>query len=375
MTDWMIRGGEVLCNGGFRQMDLPVADGLIGRPVGVSTDWDASGMLVLPGIVDIHGDGFERQIMPRPGVSFPLDVALADTDRQLIANGITTAFHGLTVSWEPGLRSIDNARDFVAAWQRIGPDLHADTRLHLRWETFALDAMDEIAGWFDLAPKPILAFNDHTTLTVEKDHVRGKLGQSAARAGLGLDDYLSLLDRVWARREEVPAAIRRLAERAAEKDLIVLAHDEASPEVRAAFRGLGAATSEFPLNVETASAAREAGEHTVLGAPNVLRGGSHTGALNAADAVAEGLCTILASDYYYPAPLHAAFRLVADGVTDLASAWRLISTHPAQAAGLPDRGVLEPGKRADIVVVDASGPEAPRVRAVFVAGRKVFEAA
>jgi alpha-D-ribose 1-methylphosphonate 5-triphosphate diphosphatase len=108
----------------------------------------------------------------------------------------------------------------------------------------------------------------------------------------------------------------------------------------------------------------------VLGAPNVVRGGSHTGWTKAADMVERGLCSILASDYYYPAQLLAAFRLAADGVAPLARAWRLISQAPAAAAGFCDRGRIATGCRADIILVDAG--HHPRVVATIAAGRVVY---
>ncbi|PJK30948.1 alpha-D-ribose 1-methylphosphonate 5-triphosphate diphosphatase [Minwuia thermotolerans] len=366
---WIITGGEVLTPEGLRGGDIAFSNGVIGDASPDARIFDAGGLLILPGIVDIHGDGFERQIMPRPGVSFPHEVALPETDRQLVANGITTAFHGLTISWEPGLRSLEGARGFIEAWRAVRSGLRADTRLHLRWETFALDAADTVCGWFGLDPKPIVAFNDHTTGTVRMGRTPGKLDQWAARAGLSVEDYSALLDGVWARRDEVPCAIDRMAARARERGLVLLAHDETSPAERERFRALGAKTSEFPMTRETAAAARAAGEHAVLGAPNVLRGGSHTGALDAAEAVAEGLCTVLTSDYFYPAPLIAAFRL-AEAV-GLERAWPLVARNAAEAAGLVDRGELRPGLRADVIAVETVPDAAPRVAAVFVAGRQV----
>jgi len=118
-------------------------------------------------------------------------------------------------------------------------------------------------------------------------------------------------------------------------------------------------------------AAAEAGDFIVFGAPNVVRGGSHTGWTKASDMIAKGLCSVLASDYYYPAPLLAAFRLAADGVRPLAEAWQLISSAPARAAGLADRGLLATGQRADIILVDDTAPLRPRVVAVIAAGRLV----
>ena len=129
--------------------------------------------------------------------------------------------------------------------------------------------------------------------------------------------------------------------------------------------------AEFPVNEETAREAASAGDFIVFGAPNVVRGGSHTGWTKASDMIAKGLCSVLASDYYYPAQLLAAFRLAADGVLPLAEAWDLISAAPARAAGLTDRGVLAGGQRADIILVDDKMPLRPRIVAVIAAGRLV----
>ena len=151
----------------------------------------------------------------------------------------------------------------------------------------------------------------------------------------------------------------------------MLAHDDESPSMRKAFRDQGVGIAEFPVNEETAREAAAAGDFIVFGAPNVARGGSHTGWTRASDMIAKGLCSILASDYYYPAPLLAAFRLAADGVLPLAQAWQLISAAPATAAGLVDRGVLAAGRRADIILVDDSAPLRPRIIGVIAAGRLV----
>jgi alpha-D-ribose 1-methylphosphonate 5-triphosphate diphosphatase len=151
----------------------------------------------------------------------------------------------------------------------------------------------------------------------------------------------------------------------------MLSHDDQSPAMRTAFRSEGVNIAEFPVTEETARAATKAGDFTVFGAPNVVRGGSHTGWTKASDMVAKGLCSILASDYYYPAPLLAAFRLDVDGVLPLVEAWQLISAAPARAAGLADRGVLAAGYRADIIVVDDKVPLRPRIVAVIAAGRLV----
>ncbi len=371
--NWEIVGGQALTGRDLKRRDVFVSDGRIrDEAVPGARVLDASNLLVLPGVVDIHGDGFERQMMPRPGVRFDTRMALKDTDRQLVANGITTAFHGLSISWEPGLRSGDAARHLIETLLELRPSLGCDTRLHLRWETFALDELADVFDWLKLSPPPILAFNDHTTGSVLKGTIARKIGQMAERAGLSREDYMALLDRVWGRRGEVEDAIAALAATAHENGNVLLAHDEASPEVRAHFRALGVVSSEFPLTLETAAAARAASEHVILGAPNVVRGGSHNGALNATDAIRQGLCTVLASDYHYPSPLHAAFKLVQTGVADLPAAWALVSGNPAEAAGLSDRGRIGDGLRADLILVDASDMEHPEVVATMTQGRIVY---
>src|SRR5258706_3146012 len=141
--------------------------------------------------------------------------------------------------------------------------------------------------------------------------------------------------------------------------------------MRKALRVQGVGIAEFPVNEETAREAADGGDFIVFGAPNVVRGGSHTGWTRASDMIAKGLCSVLASDYYYPAQLLAAFRLAVDGVLPLAEAWDLISAAPARAAGLSDRGILAAGYRADIILVDDEVPMRPRIVAVIAAGRLV----
>jgi len=346
--------------------------GLIDPQTAVGRAIDATGLLVLPGIVDLHGDGFERQIQPRPQVTFPLDLALMETDRQLVGNGITTAYHGLSVSWEPGLRSLESARAFVAALRRLRPSLACDTRLHLRWESFAIDAVDETVGWLAHEDRPIFAINDHTTELLSGAMAPVKVDEMAARMGLSASAFAALVTDLRARQSAVPDAIADAAARATAAGARLFAHDEASPAARDRFRALGARVSEFPMTEATARAARAADDHTILGAPNVVRGGSHKRALDATAAVRAGLCSVLVSDYYYPAPLHAAFRLARDHGVPFPRAWALVSRNPADAIGLTDRGTLDPGRRADILLVDDSDPALPRVVATFVAGTRVF---
>ncbi|MCK9916567.1 alpha-D-ribose 1-methylphosphonate 5-triphosphate diphosphatase [Microbacteriaceae bacterium K1510] len=370
-----IQGGQTLVDGKLVEADISLDEGdgvitAVGQASGNGRAFDARGLHVLPGIVDIHGDAFERQLMPRPGVSFPVDVALMESDRQCVANGITTVFHGVTCSWEPGLRSIDNARKILGAIEDLEPSFGADTRFHLRYETFNLDAEAEVTGWISEGRVGMLGFNDHLPSDKAPPRTR-KIGPMAERAGLSREDLLALVERLRARAEEVPESIARLAAAAHAHGAPMLSHDDMSPEQRRWFRDLKCRVAEFPTTVETAQDATAAGDDIVMGAPNVVRGGSHIGWIGAAEMIARGCCTILASDYYYPAPLLAAFRLAADGVAPLEQAWSYVSTRPAKAAGLADRGALDAGRRADVIAVDASDALRPKLVAAIANGRVV----
>ena len=371
-----IAGGRVLLEGGLEDTTVHVsgADGLIAEVGADHSDTstiDADGLLVLPGIVDIHGDAFERQMMPRPGVDISLDIALVDSDRQAIANGITTVFHGVTWSWEPGLRGADNARGVLAAIEALRPRLAADTRFHLRHEIHNLAAEAEVSEWLAARRIAVVAFNDHLPSAASAAKRPDKIAQMAERSGLAREDFLALVERVRERSDEVPASIARIADQANTHGAALISHDDASPERRRWFRSLGCRVSEFPMNVETAREAAAAADTIVLGAPNVMRGKSHMGWMNASEMVALGLCSVLASDYYYPAPLMAAFRLANAGIAPLARAWSLVSAAPAYAVGLTDRGRIARGLRADLILVDAETPGLPRLVAVLIAGRMV----
>lgn len=370
-----IQGGKTLIDGEFVEADVRI-DAAAGVIEAIGTDggngraFDARGLYVLPGIVDIHGDAFERQLMPRPGVGFPIDVALVDSDRQAVANGITTIFHGVTWSWEPGLRGADNARGMVEAIETLRPELGADTHCHLRFETFNLDAETEVTEWLVQRRIGMLGFNDHMPGDNTPPRTR-KVAQMAERAGLSPEDFTVLVARLRARSNEVPGSIARLAAAANAAKVATLSHDDMSPEQRRWFRDLDCRLAEFPTTLETAADAIQAGDDVVMGAPNVVRGGSHIGWIGAADMIGRGFCTILASDYYYPALLLAAFRLAADDVVPLQKAWAFVSEHPARAAGLRDRGVLAAGRRADVIVVDGSDSLRPKAVAAIANGQIV----
>ena len=354
MRDLRLAGGTVLLAGdGLQRVDLTVRDGAIdaiGSGTGRGAVLDVSGLLVLPGIVDLHGDAFERQVQPRPGVDFPIDLAMRDTESQLLANGITTAYHGVTLSWEPGLRSL-------TAWRAVLDALAAgtwtcDMRVHLRWEAYNLDALETALADIAAGRVHLLAFNDHTPSIIRKlkDPVEG--AKYAGRAGMKMGAFQDLAGSVAARADDVPDGLDRIAAAARAAGLPMASHDDDTIPVRDAFRARGARICEFPMAEAVAEAAIGAGDFVAMGCPNVVRGGSHLGRASAARMAEAGFCTVLTSDYFYPAMSRAAVILAERGKLDLAQAWALISANPARAAGLADRGTIELGKRADLVVAD-----------------------
>jgi alpha-D-ribose 1-methylphosphonate 5-triphosphate diphosphatase len=400
MEAFVIEGASVILPDRVAQVAVRVEGGVIaaldgprdGAPV-----IDGRGMILAPAMVDIHGDAFERQLMPRPGVMIPTEAALLETDRQLASNGIATAYHALTLGWEPGLRSVATGQDVVQMLTALAPRLTVENRVQLRWETFCFEALPLIETALCGPLLPALAFNDHTTMGVLHPSVAlqdrpfdhdpdfpvvdmdspafaAKMESRARRSGMDGTDFITLMRQMWQRRPEVPAMIAAAGQKAATAGVPMLSHDDSQPETRDFYRSHGARISEFPMNMAVTRAAREAGDWIVFGAPNAARGGSHLGSPGAADMVAAGLCDILASDYYYPAMLAAVARLQADGIGRLPDLWKLVSANPAAALGLANRGEIAVGRRADLVLLDWPEGGTPVVRQCRVAGRAAYGA-
>jgi alpha-D-ribose 1-methylphosphonate 5-triphosphate diphosphatase len=397
----VIEGATLVLGDRLEKASLRFEDGVITAIDGArdgATVIDGCGHLLGPAFVDIHGDAFERQLMPRPGTMFPVDAALLETDRQLAANGIGTTYHALTLSWEPGLRSVEMGRAVFGALTRLQPRLLVENRLQLRWESFCFEAVDLIRDALQGELTPAIAFNDHTSMAMLHPSVTmqerpfefspdfpvvdmqnpafvEKMGERAKRAKMSSEAMVAMIASVWERRPQVPAVIDTVASLGRAAGAPMLSHDDSQIETRDYFRAQGARISEFPMNRRVALAAREAGDMIVFGAPNAARGGSHLGSSpGVAQMVREGLCDILASDYYYPAMLIGLARLVSDGVGSIETLWPLVSGNPAQALGLKDRGEIAVGKRADLVLVDWPAEGTPVVHRTWVAGRAAYGA-
>ncbi len=371
-----LEGGTVLSPDGLHPGSVNIEGDTIAALDGGSHGlrrFDATGLLVLPGLVDIHGDSFERQVQPRPGVDFPVDLALRESDRQMAACGYTTAYHALTLSWEPGLRGITVGRALIDGIRALRDELLCDTRVHVRWETYALDHVEELDSWLSDGDIDMLSINDHFDDIYAKADHPDKLAKYTGRAGQTTAEFRADMEALVRRGDEVAPAKWRLIGTARTLGLPIASHDEDTPGLRREHSAAGCHICEFPKNRETAAASVELGDPVVMGAPNIVRGGSHNQMIRAADLVEEGLCSVLASDYYYPTLGLAPFVLTAHHGITLADAWRLSSTNPARAAGLTDRGEVAPGQRADLAIVDACNPLTPRILATMVAGRVVFQ--
>ncbi|WP_339769870.1 alpha-D-ribose 1-methylphosphonate 5-triphosphate diphosphatase [uncultured Pseudosulfitobacter sp.] len=349
-----ITGAEVLGPQGFHRDGLSLAEGLIAdAPVGRSVD--LSGFRVLPGIVDVHGDGFERHLAPRRGAMKQMAEGLIAAEAELAANGITTGVLAQFVSWEGGLRGMEFADQVFTAIRDTAGGLVTDLRPQLRFETHLLDDYAglpaRIANW----GVSYVVFNDHLPhARLAEGRKPPRLVGQALKAQRNPEVHFQMLLDLHARRAEVPAALDALCAELSDMGVQMGSHDDQTAAARAAWRARGVKVSEFPETLEAAEAAHAAGDVVILGAPNLVRGGSHKGNVSALDVVSMGMADAVASDYHYPSPRRAALMLARSGVMDFATAWSLVSAGPARALGLDDRGVLQAGKRADLVVLDGA---------------------
>jgi len=270
-----------------------------------------------------------------------------------------------------------------------------ENRIQLRWETFAFEALEVIKSALKGPLLPAIAFNDHTSMTMraydvpvqerafelspdfsiaslDDERMKQRTLSKAQRAGLSQEDYISLLAKVWDRRSDVPNRISEVASMASAVGAPMLSHDDTRAATRTYFRNLGASVTEFPMVTEAVEAARKHEDLIILGAPNAARGGSHIGSIGAADMVEAGLCDVLASDYFYPAMLAAIDRLDREKRADRVTLWSLMSSGPARAMKLSDRGSITIGSRADLVLMDWTKGQTPVVEGTWIAGRAAF---
>ena len=332
-----------------------------------------NGQYLLPGLVDLHCDAIEKEIEPRPNAFFPMDFAIAQIDRNNAAVGITTPFHAISFAYEEfGLRNNEKAAQIVRSLHNYQPQALVNNRVHCRYEITDPTGLPILLNLLQSDDIHLISFMDHTpgqgqfkNVQAYQDYLARAYNKSAteveAIALKKIDQGADALERV-----------KTLISKALSLGVQVASHDDDSPERIASMQVLGIHLSEFPINLETAQAAKKAGLQTIFGAPNLLRGQSQSGSIKAIDAIKHQVGDILCADYSPASLLAAAFRIPELLGWSLPDAIALVTHNPAQAVNLSDRGEIATGKRADLIVVQC--PHGfPQVTTTWVGGRIVYQ--
>ena len=357
----IVRGGRI----------AEVAEG----PCRAASAVDMEGDYLLPGLVELHTDNMEKHFAPRPGVKWPSVSAVMAHDTVVSAAGITTVYDSLALGDVHGKSDrVQNRERMIEAVCAVSGRrmTRAEHRLHLRCEITADDAVEAVDKWIDLPLVGLVSINDHTPgqrqfLDPEKlkQYYLGKYAMNEAQ----FEEFSVRVTELHQRN-----AVRHRNEivgRAQARALPIASHDDATEaHVKEAVEN-GMTIAEFPTTREAAEASCEAGLAVLVGAPNLVLGGSHSGNIAAIDLIRSGHADILSSDYVPASLMEGVFKLPAAGIgVSLPQAVRLATLNPARAVGLTDRGEIAPDRRADLVRVRALDG-APVVRSVWREGSRV----
>ncbi|WP_111415567.1 alpha-D-ribose 1-methylphosphonate 5-triphosphate diphosphatase [Billgrantia lactosivorans] len=367
LDDEVVRGSLVIRDGRIAELDS--------APSRHPAATDCEGDYLLPGLVELHTDNMEKYFQPRPKVAWPARQAALAHDAQMAASGITTVFDAVAIgdvnkesmrhqALNEMCRAIDDIVD--AGLARV------DHRLHLRCEVSQAETLARFRELADLPRLGLVSLMDHTpgqrqfvSFEAYSTYYQGKYGLSDA-------DLETFVVQQRASSARYSAQHRRaIAAECQARGLALASHDDATLEHVAESREYGTRVAEFPTTLEAAEASHRAGMAVMMGAPNVVRGGSHSGNIAAAELVARGVLDVLSSDYYPAALLDAVFRIARmEGGYALPQAVATASRVPAEAVGLSDRGRLAAGLRADLIRVRLCDDH-PLVERVWSAGRQV----
>lgn len=333
---------------------------------------------LIPGLIELHTDNHEKYFEPRPGVHWPAKYALLSHDAQMASAGITTVFDAIAVGY--GFGELSASRERIAAESiqtllevRDEAIFRVDHRIHLRCEVSCRGTDESFEPWAGVPGIDLVSLMDHAPgqrqfASIEKyrEYNQKKYGYpDDVFAQMMLDHAASSAQFSEPNRQRIAALCHRHGIALASHDDASIAHVEESV-------ALGCTLAEFPTTLEAGQASHTRGLKVMMGAPNVIRGGSHSGNVAAKDFATAGWLDVLSSDYYPSALLQAAVKLTEPEIgVPLEQALAMVTSGPAQAAGLSDRGVLAEGKRADFVVF-ADDHQAVRVLQTFVSGRRVF---
>nr|CBA33790.1 Protein phnM [Curvibacter putative symbiont of Hydra magnipapillata] len=374
----LVLADEVL-NGSLLAQDGHIAEVQSGRSQAADAI-DLEGDYLLPGLVEMHTDNFERHLMPRPKVYWAELPALMAHDAEVAAAGITTVFDALGVgeadteslrgsAWGGVLQTIDACHT-----QGL---LRADHHLHVRCELPAPNTIELFAPFLGHPRLSLISLMDHTPgqrqwedIEQARTYYTGKKGWSQQK----FEQQVAQANELQARYAEPHRAY--FVDYCRSNGIALASHDDTTVAHVEQAHAEGASMSEFPTTVAAAQEARARGLRTVMGGPNVVRGGSHSGNVAASELAKLGLLDILSSDYVPGSMLSGAMRLVRDGLMTLPQAVATVSRTPALATGLSDRGAIAAGLRADLIQVRMAtlpgGQEHPVVRAVWREGRRVL---
>ncbi len=364
LPDRVVQGGLVVEDG-------HIAEVFEGPAPAGALDWD--GDLLSPGLVELHTDNLEHHLLPRPGVEWPHDQAILAHDAVLAGCGITTVFDALRVG------SITRQAHYGAYAREVASRINAladsdalriNHLLHLRAEICSETLAAELAGFTRQDRVRLVSIMDHTPGQRQFRDPRQYARWFTTRDGVdeaALEAHIAMMMQVRARHGAGhEAAILAAADRLG---AVLASHDDTTEAEVAASAAHGVRIAEFPTTFAAARACRAHGIATMAGAPNLIRGGSHSGNIAATELAEAGLLDVLSSDYVPASLLSGAMRL-AELWDDLPQALACVTANPAQAAGLADRGLLEPGLRADLIRFARRGPLAI-LRETWVGGRRV----
>lgn len=336
---------------------------------------DLEGDFLVPGLVELHTDNLERCIVPRPKVYWPVTSALLAHDAQVASAGITTVFDAIAVGGT--LKDDDRDRMLSASADGIRHatehgTLRAEHFLHMRCEVSNPRAVELFEPFRDEPLMRLVSLMDHTPgqrqfVDIEKLRV-----YYTGKHGLNDAEFEVMVEERKANQVLYSDKHRRaIAEACRGRDLVMASHDDAEPAHIDEALDLGLTISEFPTTVDAARAAHERGMTTIMGGPNVVRGGSHSGNVSAGELAEAGLLDALSSDYVPASLLHGAFLLHDDHGLRISDAIATVSRNPARMAGLDDRGEIRDGLRADMARVHRLADGTPVVRTTWRQGRRV----
>lgn len=354
-----------------------IRDGLIHRLGSLGADvptLDCAGDVLVPGLVELHTDNLERHLRPRPGTRSSAAHAICAHDAELAAAGITTALDAISLGTEIGDQAERGsyAEEIAATVLAMAEGLlRVDHHLHFRCELSSSRLPEHLKHAQELATPRLVSLMDHTPGQGQWSDIGRFRKHYKARHDLSETQLDELVEhRQRSQLEHAPVNRTLSLAFALRYNCAIASHDDTTRTDIERGRADGCSLAEFPTSLEAALAAREHGMRVIAGAPNLARGGSHSGNVSAADLFRAGACDILSSDYYPPSLLQAAFILTQDFGRSLPEAIRFVATTPAQTLGFSDRGAIAEGKRADLVRVRAT-PRGPVVIAAWSAGRQV----